>query len=220
MPERSGPSRHMNAAAPGPFGTEWEPDDIMADGQVSGVAEEGDPCRKSCKNTPTAFLSPPGSDRRRASWISFARRERNTAFGTGTSGPQWLEAINRLYDQIRGWLREDDPEGLLDIVPYQVSRTEPILGTYDAPALQILLGPAKVRVEPVGRFIRFSIFRGASGTPTEFAGRVDIGDGLREYNLFRERRPEGNLWQFPDKNDRFTCLNRQEFERILQELLS
>lgn len=73
---------------------------------------------------------------------------------------EWLAAINELYDTIRGWLHEDDPEGLLDIVPYQVSRTEPILGTYDAPALQILLGPAEVRVEPVGREVPFLAIRG------------------------------------------------------------
>jgi hypothetical protein len=133
---------------------------------------------------------------------------------------EWLGAINRLYDQIRDWLREADPEGLLDIVPYPVSRTEPILGTYEAPALQILFGPAEVHVEPVGRFVRYSTIRGAAGAATEFAGRVDIGEALREYKLYRERRPEGDRWQFLDGSDRFTYLNRQELERILQELLS
>jgi hypothetical protein len=133
---------------------------------------------------------------------------------------EWLAAINGLYDVIRGWLREDDPEGLLDIVPYQVSRTEPILGTYDAPALQILLGPAEVRVEPVGREVPFLAIRGASGTRTGFAGRIDIGDGLREYNLYRERLQDGDRWQMPDKLNRFTYLDRQIFERILEELLA
>src|SRR4051812_37808057 len=66
---------------------------------------------------------------------------------------EWLEAINSLYDQIRGWLREVDPEGLLDIVPYQVSRTEPVLGTYDAPALKIQLGPAEAHLKPMGRWV-------------------------------------------------------------------
>jgi hypothetical protein len=136
---------------------------------------------------------------------------------------EWLAAINGLYDQIRGWLREDDPEAFLDIVPYQVSRTEPILGTYDAPALQIRFGPAEVNLQPVGRFVPFLTIRGArraAEPPTEFVGRVDLSDGLRGYNLYRERRPEGDRWQFLDKSDRFTCLNRQEFERVLQELLS
>jgi len=53
---------------------------------------------------------------------------------------EWLGAIHRLLDQIRDWLRESDPEGVLDIEPYEVSRTEQDLGTYDAPALKIRLG--------------------------------------------------------------------------------
>jgi hypothetical protein len=133
---------------------------------------------------------------------------------------EWLGAINRLYDQIREWLREADPEGLLDIVPYQVSRTEPILGTYDAPALQILLGPAEAQVVPMGREVRRYNLRGPSDAATDVAGRVDITDGLRTYNLFREKRRAGDRWQVCDERNRFTDLNRQEFERILEELLS
>ena len=62
---------------------------------------------------------------------------------------EWLDAIRRLFDQIREWLRESDPEGVLDIEPYEVSRTEPDLGTYDAPALKIRLGPGEVNVLPI-----------------------------------------------------------------------
>jgi hypothetical protein len=133
---------------------------------------------------------------------------------------EWLGAINSLYDQIREWLREADPEGLLDIVSYEVSRTEPKLGTYEAPALKIQLGPAEVHIKPTGREVPFMAIRGASGAPTEFSGRVDITDGLREYNFYRERHHEGDRWQIPDERNRFTYLNRQVFERILEELLS
>jgi hypothetical protein len=133
---------------------------------------------------------------------------------------EWIGAINRLFDQIRGWLRESDPEGLLDIVPYEVSRTEPILGTYDAPALKFQLGPAEAHLKPVGREVPFRAIRGTTKKRTEFAGRVDITDGLREYHLFREQHDEGDRWQFPDERNQFSYLNRQEFERILEELLS
>src|SRR5271166_3118980 len=43
---------------------------------------------------------------------------------------EWLGAIHRLLDQIQDWLRESDPEGVLDIEPYEVSRTEQDPGTY------------------------------------------------------------------------------------------
>lgn len=53
---------------------------------------------------------------------------------------EWLGAIRRLVDQILDWLRQSDPQGVLDIQPYEVARTELDLGTYDAPALKIRLG--------------------------------------------------------------------------------
>ena len=43
---------------------------------------------------------------------------------------EWLGAIRRLFDQILAWLREADPEEVLDIQPYEVARTEHHLGTY------------------------------------------------------------------------------------------
>src|SRR5438067_1384257 len=67
---------------------------------------------------------------------------------------EWLGALNRLRDQIRGWLHEADPDDLLEIVPYEVERVEQRLGIYDAPALKIRLGTDTVDVLPMGRFVR------------------------------------------------------------------
>ncbi len=133
---------------------------------------------------------------------------------------EWLGAIHRLLDQIRDWLRESDPEGVLDIEPYEVSRTEQDLGTYDAPALKIRLGAGEVDVRPIGREVPFMAIRGASGDATEFSGRVDITDGYRKYNLYREMNQGKDLWQISDERNRFTYLNAESFERILQDLLS
>lgn len=49
----------------------------------------------------------------------------------------WLGAIHRLLDQIRDWLRESDPEGVLDIEPYEVSRTEQDLGACLGISIQV-----------------------------------------------------------------------------------
>jgi len=133
---------------------------------------------------------------------------------------EWLGAIHRLLDRIRDWLRESDPEGVLDIEPYEVSRTEQDLGTYDAPALKIRLGAGEVDVRPIGRGVPFMAIRGASGDATEFSGRVDITDGYRKYNLYREINQGKDLWQISDERNRFTYLNAESFERILQDLLS
>jgi len=133
---------------------------------------------------------------------------------------EWLGAIKQLLDQIRGWLRDSDPEGLLDIEPYEVARTEKDLGTYDAPALKIRLGAGEIDVLPMGREIPFMAIRGASGDATQFAGRIDITDGFRKYNLFREVRDGNDRWQIKDERNRITYLDSLSFERILQDLLS
>ncbi len=191
------------------------------EGRVAIVAEEEGPCRKNFKNTTSALLSPSERPRRRLSRNSFAGRERNTAFGTGMSGgPSGWQPSTDCTTRSADGCAKTPRRGCSTSCRIKSPETEPILGTYDAPALQILLGPAEVHVEPVGREVPFLAIRGASGTRTEFAGRIDISDGLREYNLYRERLQDGDRWQMPDKLNRFTYLDRQVFERILEELLS
>jgi hypothetical protein len=63
---------------------------------------------------------------------------------------EWLGALNRLFAQIRDFLQEADPEGLIEIVGYEVERVEERLGIYDAPALKIRLNTASADVLPVG----------------------------------------------------------------------
>ncbi len=95
---------------------------------------------------------------------------------------EWLGAIHRLLDQIRDWLRESDPEGVLDIEPYEVSRTEQNLGTYDAPALKIRLGAGEVDVRPIGREVPFMANRAPQATPRNSQAasisRMDIGNTI------------------------------------------
>ncbi|MHC5542114.1 hypothetical protein ACYOEI_28160 [Singulisphaera rosea] len=62
--------------------------------------------------------------------------------------------------------------------------------------------------------------RGASGSPTQFAGRVDITDGLRKYHLYREIRDGKECWQIMDERNHFTYLSSDSLGHILQELLS
>ena len=133
----------------------------------------------------------------------------------------WLGAIHRLLDQIRDWLRESDPEGVLDIEPYEVSRTEQDLGLYiRRTSIEDPTRAGEVDVRPIGREVPFMAIRGASGDATEFSGRVDITDGYRKYNLYREINQGKDLWQISDERNRFTYLNAESFERILQDLLS
>ncbi len=123
-------------------------------------------------------------------------------------------------NEIRGWLRQSDPDGLLDVESYDVMRTEGSLGSYDAPALKIHLGAVEVDVVPVSREVPFMAIKGASAAPTEFGGRIDITDGLRTYNVFRAIRDRSDQWQVRHEHNQFAYLDREKFELILQDLLS
>jgi len=65
---------------------------------------------------------------------------------------EWLGSLNRLFDQIREWLREADPEEVLEVVSYKVERVEQRLGVYDAPGITIRLGTDSVQIVPSGRY--------------------------------------------------------------------
>jgi len=109
-----------------------------------------------------------------------------------------------------------------------VARTEPGLGRYDAPALQIRFGPSEVNVVPMSHRIdvpRFEVALDASHSLAGesiplFEGRVDVTEGYRKIILYREVRDGGDHWWICDERNRFTPLGSESFARVLQDLLS
>jgi len=172
------------------------------------------------------------SNQENAPTLSFREflRTKSDEFGVGDRHrrrQEWLAALNNLQRQLREWLHQSDPEGLLDVEPYDVARTERKLGTYDAPALKIRLGPGEVGIVPMSREITTTVFDVATEPSTSltagaisFAGRVDVTDGSRKYNLYRQIRGGEDHWWIHDERDRLTELDSDSFERILQDLLS
>ncbi len=140
---------------------------------------------------------------------------------------EWLGALNRLLDLIRDWLREADPDDLLEVVPYEVQRVEDRLGVYDAPAMKIRLGPDGVDIVPVGRFslgpvsvkalFNLPVSRDKSDP---IWGRVDITNGERKYLLLRFIDAGQDQWWMVDEQSRTDLLDQQHLETILRDLLS
>ena len=157
--------------------------------------------------------------RQKAEQSGVRERNRNRA--------EWLLALNRLFEQIRGWLRSSDPENLIDAVPYEVQLLERRLGIYDAPALKILLGANEVDVVPVGRFsigpvptekvLSHLCIEGASGT---VAGRVDIKNKEKRHLLIREVSTAQDRWFAVDGRSNVAPLDHPRLETILQDLWS
>jgi len=133
---------------------------------------------------------------------------------------EWLDSIHAFMDQVRIWLAEADPEQILDVEVYRVSRTEATLGTYDAPALQINFGPGSVEITPIDRYTSSSSSRFVSPLINEPAGRIDLTDGWRKTSVYRGVGPDGDRWRFVDEKNHVQELDQESFVRIIQELLS
>lgn len=141
----------------------------------------------------------------------------------GQSRREWLDALKRLLDQIRGDLRAADPDDLLEIVPYEVERVEGRLGIYDAPALKIRLGTDSVDVLPVGRYAIGPIApRSVQGVPGGWSGgRVDITNGEKRYMLLQSIEAGKDRWYALEVGGPIepAPLDRGRLEAILQDLL-
>jgi hypothetical protein len=132
---------------------------------------------------------------------------------------QWTVAVGRLMDQLRAWLAQSDPGGLLDIVPLELEQAEPGLGVYKVPGLKIGVGDAAVQVVPVGRNVVGRVGSGReAGVRAE--GRVDITDGVRKYILYRLVENGHDHWYALNEKFEAAPLNREQLEAILQDLLS
>ncbi len=132
---------------------------------------------------------------------------------------EWIAAVGRLIGQMRGWLAESDPAGVLEVLPMEVERAEPGLGTYRVQSLKVRLGESAVEVMPVGRNAVGTV--APSGEIAMHAeGRVDITDGVRRYILYRTLKDEREGWFVLDERFRAAPLDRARLEEILQDLLS
>lgn len=82
----------------------------------------------------------------------------------------WRESVLWLEDTIAGWLKEYEKDGALSLSRDGVFLEEEAFGNYPSQALNILVGPTVVRIQPVGRMIigatgRVDMYR--QGRPTD-----------------------------------------------------
>src|SRR5262245_36709737 len=106
---------------------------------------------------------------------------------------EWIGAVGRLIDQLRAWLAESHPEGLLDVIPLEVEKREPGLGSYKIPGLKVGIGDAAVRVVPMGRDA-LGLIESRGEAPMRAQGRVDITDGVQKYIFYRAIKDGQDVW--------------------------
>ena len=132
----------------------------------------------------------------------------------------WIAAVDRLLAQLRAWLTDAGTAELLDLEPLDFEKREQHLGTYQIHGLAIHFGERTVKVVPVGRTVLAHLGPYAEAGHENAEGRVDITNGAYKYFLYRKLTNTGDQWLVQDERSDIRPLNREQFEAILQDLLS
>lgn len=134
---------------------------------------------------------------------------------------EWIAAIDRLLAQLRAWLRESNSMELLDLEPLEFEKREQGLGAYRIQGLAIHFGERTVKVVPVGRMVLAHLGPHAAPGHENAEGRVDITNGAYKYYLYRKLNDAAEeQWLVQDERSVIRPLDREQFEAILQDLLS
>lgn len=140
---------------------------------------------------------------------------------------EWQAALAALFPQLRQWLGESDPHGLLSLTPAEVVVREGRLGAYPAPSLTVTLGNRTASVVPRGRYSVGAVT--ADGVERRTTGLVEIldRDETPAYYLYRVTTDAGDRWyaqpaygRYPDP-DRggVVALGRESFEAAVLSAL-
>jgi hypothetical protein len=132
---------------------------------------------------------------------------------------EWRAAIERLFAQLRAWLKESDPEGVIEIEEGQAEITEKGLGHYRVPRLDLRAFGKWVGIIPKARHTVGTATPPQKSAPQRAAGRVDITDELRRYVLYRFQEDGGDVWLIDDLESGPKPLNQDAFERALMSYL-
>jgi hypothetical protein len=132
---------------------------------------------------------------------------------------EWRAAVQRLFAQLRAWLRESDPDEIIEIKEGQEDVTEPGLGRYQVPRLDLRAFGKWVGIIPKARKTVGTAKPPQKSAPERAAGRVDITDELRRYVLYRFQKDVGDVWVIDDLNSEAKPLDREAFEKALMSYL-
>lgn len=129
---------------------------------------------------------------------------------------EWVRSVERLMQQIRDWLAEADPAGVLDIQTRTIIRREEGIGSYEVPGLSIVLGAREVEVLPIARNV---VWRLKESEPRA-QGMVRITDGGYRYDLYRTVDEQGEHWWMVNHQAQVRPWDRSAFDHALVTLLA
>src|SRR5260370_31026652 len=127
-----------------------------------------------------------------------AQKHGTEAEGGKAKVDEWRSAIQRLFAQIRGWLKDSDPQGLIEIKESQVEIREPGLGVYSVPRLDLSVFGKWIGIIPKARKTVGTVKPPQKLAPESATGRVDVTDELRRYVLYRFDEGGRDVWLIDD----------------------
>ncbi|MFO0969811.1 MAG: hypothetical protein U0793_30005 [Gemmataceae bacterium] len=114
-----------------------------------------------------------------------AQKHQAEMYAAKATVDEWQDAVDRLFGQIKTWLKESDPNGLIQIKDSQEEIREPGLGIYLVPRLNLNAFGKWIGIIPKARKTIGAATPPQKSTPERAQGRVDITDELRRYVLYR-----------------------------------
>jgi hypothetical protein len=106
-----------------------------------------------------------------------ATRLRNEAPKRQATISSWRSAVERLFEQIKEWLKEADSEKVLEIREEPVQVAEQDLGAYVMPSLNIELDASRIVFYPRARRVVARIVPPGEKSERKAEGMVEIHDG-------------------------------------------
>jgi hypothetical protein len=132
---------------------------------------------------------------------------------------EWRGAVERLFRQMRAWLADSDPDGIIQIEQKDWEVTEPSLGEYRIPRLDLRALGKWIGIVPKARNTVVAARPPQKSVPERATGRVDITDEVRRYVLYRLPDADQDTCYIDDLRSDPKPLDQQTFEAALMSYL-
>jgi len=119
----------------------------------------------------------------------------------------WLEALKKLFDDIKNWVADASQEGLLQIHEDTEQLAEEHLGRYQVPLLVLRAGASEVLIKPIGAMII-----GAKG-------RVDMITHAEQHVFIHVSAQEGWSYVRDKRKGIYDKLTKELFTELLMGML-
>ncbi len=142
--------------------------------------------------------------------IGFLRKQKEAASPERAKRrrKEWLEALDKLFQQIHSWLAEAENEKLIKVHESLVKISEEALGTYEAPSLTLTVGTKTVKLQPIG-----GVIIGADG-------RVDMQSSRGTYMFLYLADSKKWVHGFGERPSVFPELTEKRFTDLLKRALA